>query len=58
LSVPRGLGIWKGEASLQVFEHPYLELMQLRPVKVGAGYRFSCALTVDDLIVLRDLRGT
>ena len=49
--------IWKGEASLQYFDHPYLELPSLRPIKVGAGYRFSCALTVDDLILLRDLRG-
>jgi acetoacetate decarboxylase len=48
--------IWKGDASLQVFDHPYLELADLRPVKVGAGYRFSCALTVDDLAALRDLR--
>ena len=48
--------IWKGEASLQFFDHPYLELPSLRPVKVGAGYRFSCALTVDDLTLLSDLR--
>jgi hypothetical protein len=25
-------------------------------VKIIAGYRFSCTLTVDDLIFLRDLR--
>jgi acetoacetate decarboxylase len=50
--------IWKGEASLQFFDHPYLELPSLRPVKVGEGYRFSCALTVDDLALLRDLRAT
>ena len=48
--------IWKGEASLQIYDHPYLELADLRPVKVIAGYRFSCALTVDDLLVLSDLR--
>ncbi len=48
--------IWKGDATLQVFDHPYLELPDLRPTKVLAGYRFSCALTVDDLAVLRDLR--
>jgi hypothetical protein len=34
----------------------YLELPSLRPMRVGAGYRFSCALTVDDLTLLRDLR--
>jgi acetoacetate decarboxylase len=48
--------IWKGDATLQIFDHPYRELPELRPTKVVAGYRFSCALTVDDLILLRDLR--
>lgn len=48
--------IWKGEASLTFFAHPYLELPDLRPTRVIAGYRFSCALTVDDLLLLRDLR--
>jgi acetoacetate decarboxylase len=48
--------IWKGEASMLMFEHPYLELPDLRPTKVIAGYRFSFALTVDDLLPLRDLR--
>jgi acetoacetate decarboxylase len=49
--------IWKGEATLKFFDHPYLELPELRPTRVLAGYRFSCALTVDDLLLLRDLRG-
>jgi acetoacetate decarboxylase len=48
--------IWKGEASLRIFEHPYLELPELRPTEVLAGYRFTCAMTVDDLAFLRDLR--
>lgn len=48
--------IWKGDAELTIFDHPYLELPEFRPVKTLAGYRFSCALTVDDLLVLRDLR--
>ncbi|MFZ2448516.1 MAG: acetoacetate decarboxylase family protein [Syntrophobacteraceae bacterium] len=48
--------IWKGDATLQIFDNPYIELSDLRPVGVIAGYRFSCALTVDDLIFLRDLR--
>jgi acetoacetate decarboxylase len=48
--------IWKGEATLEVFDHPYLELPDLRPEQVLAGYRFSFALTVDDLVLLRDLR--
>lgn len=48
--------IWRGEAVMKFFDHPYLELPDLRPVKVLAGYRFSCALTVDDLLLLKDLR--
>lgn len=48
--------VWKGEAALCIFDHPYLELPELRPVKVLAGYRFTCALTVDDLTLLRDLK--
>jgi acetoacetate decarboxylase len=49
--------VWKGEATLAVFDNPYLELPELRPTEVLAGYRFSFALTVDDLVLLRDLRG-
>lgn len=48
--------IWKGDAELRIFDNPYLELPDLRPVNVMAGYRFDCALTVDDLVFLRDLR--
>jgi acetoacetate decarboxylase len=48
--------IWAGDAELQIFDHPYLELPDLRPTAVIAGYRFSFALTVDDLLPLRDLR--
>jgi acetoacetate decarboxylase len=48
--------IWKGEASLNMFAHPCLELPDLQPTAVIAGYRFSFALTVDDLLPLRDLR--
>lgn len=48
--------IWKGEATLQMFDHPYLELADLRPTSVHAGYRFSFAFTVDDLVTLLDLR--
>ncbi len=48
--------IWKGEAILKILDHPHLELPELRPTRVIAGYRFSCALTIDDLVFLRDLR--
>lgn len=47
--------IWKGEATLNFFENPNLELADLRPTAVIAGYRFSFALTVDDLVTLRNL---
>ena len=36
--------------------YPYLELPDLRPTSVIAGYHFSFALTVDDLVPLPDLR--
>jgi acetoacetate decarboxylase len=48
--------MWKGEASLELLDHPSIELAHLRPLRVLAGYRFSFAFTVDDLIHLRDLR--
>lgn len=48
--------IWKGEATMEIFDHPYIELHDLCPTEIIAGYRFSFALTVDDLIHLRDLR--
>ena len=31
-------------------------LLALRPVRIGRGFRFSFAYTVDDLETLRDLR--
>jgi acetoacetate decarboxylase len=48
--------IWKGEAELRILDHPYLELPVLNPVRVIAGYRFSVAMTIDDLVPLKDLR--
>lgn len=48
--------VWKGNASLDVFDHPHNELGQLKPVSVGQGYKFSIALTVDDLIPICDLK--
>jgi hypothetical protein len=49
--------IWKGDASLEIFEGHSTELAKLRPTSIGSGYRFSFAFTVDDLVVLKDLRG-
>jgi acetoacetate decarboxylase len=48
--------IWTGDASLSVFDHPHIEIGDLTPVSVGAGYRFSFAFTVDDVVQLKDLR--
>lgn len=48
--------VWKGEANLTILNHPYLELQELRPTNVIAGYRFSFALTVDDLVTLKNLK--
>ena len=50
--------IWKGAAALSIFDHPYLELPDLKPQAVVAGYRFSFALTVDDLMLLGSLKDT
>jgi acetoacetate decarboxylase len=50
--------IWKGDATLQILDHPYIELPEMRPTAVIAGYRFSFAFTVDDIMPLRDLRPT
>lgn len=48
--------VWTGDAALHVFDHPHLEIGALTPVRVGAGFRFSFAFTVDDLVHLADLR--
>lgn len=47
--------ILRGAAQLVIHEHPTLELALLRPESVQAGYRFSFALTVDDLETLAHL---
>jgi acetoacetate decarboxylase len=48
--------IWTGGASLRIFDHPHLEVGDLAPIRVGAGFRFSFAFTVDDVVPLKDLR--
>jgi len=50
--------IWTGEAALNIFDHPHLEIGDLAPISVGAGFRFSFAFTVDDVVPLKDLRKT
>src|SRR5262245_60392788 len=48
--------IWCGDVSLRLFSHPHLEIGDLAPTTVGAGFRFSFAFTVDDVVPLKDLR--
>jgi acetoacetate decarboxylase len=48
--------IWTGDASLSILDHPHLEIGDLAPTSVGAGFRFSFAFTVDDVVPLKDLR--
>ena len=47
--------IWEGSATLELFDAPDEEHSALAPVRVGRGFRFSFAYTVDDLETLRDL---
>jgi hypothetical protein len=50
--------IWTGDASLRIMDHPHLGIGDLAPTAVGAGFRFSFAFTVDDVVPLKDLRRT
>ena len=44
--------VWKGSATLSIFDHPYTELPDLKPVSVTCGYRFTISCTIDDLELL------
>jgi acetoacetate decarboxylase len=48
--------IWKGDAKMEFYESPYLELFDLKPTRIDSGYRFTFAMTVDNIIPLKDLR--
>ena len=48
--------VWRGKATLNIFDSPWHELSTLKPVKIGHGYRYTFAMTVDDLIPVQDLR--
>ncbi len=48
--------IWEGSATLDFFGSAREEHDALAPVKVGKGYRFTFAYTVDDLETVKDLR--
>lgn len=49
--------IWEGSATLELPDAGPEELSALRPVRIGKGFRFTFAYTVDDLATERDLRG-
>jgi len=49
--------IWEGSATLALHGAPGEEHDALAPVRVGRGFRFTFAYTVDDLETIRDLRG-
>jgi acetoacetate decarboxylase len=48
--------IWEGSATLELFGAPHEEHAALRPVRLGKGFRFTFAYTVDDLETVKDLR--
>lgn len=47
--------VWEGEASLAFHPAPDQELDALAPIRVRRGYRYSSALEISDLDVLKDL---
>ena len=48
--------IWEGSASLELFRAPNEEHTALAPVRMGKGFRFTFAYTVDDQSNEGDLR--
>ena len=46
--------VWEGAASLELFDAPGEEHTLLAPVRVGRGYRFTFAYTVDDLETVKE----
>ncbi len=48
--------IWEGAATLTFGDAPNEEHIALAPVRVGKGYRFTFAYSVDDLETITDLR--
>jgi hypothetical protein len=47
--------IWEGAAELELLDAPGEEHTMLRPVRVGRGFRFTFAYTVDDLVTVKEL---
>jgi hypothetical protein len=54
LSNPQRTEVWEGGALLEFFPAPDGELDAFQPVRVRRGYRYSMAMTIDDLEVLED----
>jgi acetoacetate decarboxylase len=50
--------IWEGSAELELYPAPHEELAALAPVRMGKGFRFTFAYTVDDLETVRDYTQT
>jgi hypothetical protein len=47
--------IWEGDAELELYPAPAEEHAALAPVRLGRGFRFTFAYTVDDLETVREL---
>jgi hypothetical protein len=48
--------VWEGAAELELLPAPGEEHTLLDPVRIGRGYRFTFAYTVDDLETVKELR--
>jgi acetoacetate decarboxylase len=47
--------IWEGQATLELFAAPNEEHVELAPTRMGKGFRFTFAYTVDDLATVKEL---
>jgi hypothetical protein len=47
--------VWEGSATLALHGAGHEEIDALAPVRLGRGYRFTFAYTVDDLETVREL---
>jgi acetoacetate decarboxylase len=48
--------VWEGSATLDLFGSEHEEHDLLSPVRIGKGFRFTFAYTVDDQEIVKDLR--
>jgi len=47
--------VWEGRAALELFPAPNEEHTALAPIRMGKGFRFTFAYTVDDLATVKEL---